>query len=100
MLWGPTLKIKKAGGGLGGRAQRLPLNALVAGNALQMSIWSSFLLSSSWLLLLLFPPTPRSRAFFQTYSPMEIGCLCAFPTLGVRFRVSGGGGCFCSRFVH
>ena len=52
------------------------------------------------LLLLLFPPTPRSRAFFQTYSPMEIGCLCAFRTLGVRFRVSGGGGCFCSRFVH
>ena len=52
------------------------------------------------LLLLLFPPTPRSRAFFQTYSPMEIGCLCAFRTLGVRFRASGGGGCFCSRFVH
>ena len=52
------------------------------------------------LLLLLFPPTPRSRAFFQTYSPMEIGCLCAFRTLGVRFRASGGGGCFCPRFVH
>ena len=54
----------------------------------------------SMLLLLLFPPTPRSRAFFQTYSPMEIGCLSAFRTLGVRFRASGGGGCFCSRFVH
>ena len=46
------------------------------------------------------PSDPRSRAFFQTYSPMEIGCLCAFRTLGVRFRVSGGGGCFCSHFVH
>ena len=33
MLWGPTLKIKKkAGGGLGGRAQRLPPNAFVARN--------------------------------------------------------------------
>ena len=42
MLGGPTLKLKKAGGGLGGRAQRLPPNALVAGNALQMSIWRSF----------------------------------------------------------
>ena len=53
-----------------------------------------------FMLYLFFPPTPRSRAFFQTYSPMEIGCLCAFRTLGVRFRASGGGGCFCSRFVH
>ena len=42
MLGGPTLKLKKAGGGLGGRAQRLPPNALVAGNALQMSIRRSF----------------------------------------------------------
>ena len=39
---GAYFKIKKAGGGLGGRAQRLPPNALVAGNALQMSIWRSF----------------------------------------------------------
>ena len=31
----PKMK-KKAGGGLGGRAQRLPPNALVARNALQM----------------------------------------------------------------
>ena len=37
----PKLK-KKAGGGLGGRAQRLPPNALVARTALQMSTWRSF----------------------------------------------------------
>ena len=36
-------KIKKnAGGGLGGRAQRLPPNALVARTALQMSTWRFF----------------------------------------------------------
>ena len=37
----PKMK-KKAGGGLGGRVQRLPPNALAARTALQMSTWRSF----------------------------------------------------------
>ena len=56
---GPTLKLKKAGGGLGGRAQRLPPNALIARNALQVLTWLLLLLLlllwwlSSTLVLLL-----------------------------------------------
>ena len=55
---GPTLKIKKSWRGVGGRAQRLPPNALIARNALQVLTWLLLLLLlllwlSSTLVLLL-----------------------------------------------